>query len=90
MVMQPVLLPKWNKVWMSSFRCICTVHVSICQNLPYSDTSRILVDGLSYYTVVYGLNCRRLKDGVAVHQGVQWIKMKDHVMYIHYIGAGYE
>ena len=55
-----------------------------------SDMSRILAEGLNHYTVVYGLNCRRLRDNVVVHHSVQWKTMEDCFEDICNIGAGYE
>ena len=36
------------------------------------DMSSISVEGSTHYTVVYGLNCRKQKDSVMGHWGVQW------------------
>ena len=55
-----------------------------------SDMSRILAEGLSHYTVVYCLNCRRLKGSVVGHPSTQWKMMEDCFRDIHNIGAGYE
>ena len=55
-----------------------------------SNMSRISVEGLNHYTVVYGLNCRRLKDSIAVHQTAQWETMEDCFSDICNIGVGYK
>ena len=36
-----------------------------------SDMSRISVEDLNHYAMVYGLNCRKLKDIIAGHQSAQ-------------------
>ena len=54
------------------------------------DMSRILTEGLNHYTVVYGLNCGRLKDSVVGHQSTQWKIMEDCFRDICNIGAGCE
>ena len=40
-----------------------------------SDMSSISAEGTSHYAIVYGLNCRKLKDIMAGHQNVQWKMM---------------
>ena len=55
-----------------------------------SDMSKIFADGLNHYKVVYGLNCRRLKDSVVGQQSKQSKKMKGCFRDIHNIVAGYE
>ena len=55
-----------------------------------TDMYRILVRGLNHYTVVYGLNCRWLKDSVVGHQSIQWKTMEDCFRDIHNTVAGYE
>ena len=55
-----------------------------------SHMSRILVEGLNHYTVVYGLNCRRLKDSVAGHWNMQWKTMEDCFRNIYISSTGYE
>ena len=50
--------------------------------------SHILAQGLNHYTVVYGLNCRMLKDSVVGHQSVQWKTIEDCFRDFHFIGAG--
>ena len=42
-----------------------------------SDLSTILAEDLNHYTVVYGLNGRRLQNSVVEHQSMQWKKMED-------------
>ena len=54
------------------------------------DMSRILVEGLNLYTVVYGLNGRRLKNSAVVHWSTQGKMMEDCFRDICNIGAGYE
>ena len=54
------------------------------------DLSKILAEGLNHYTVVYGLNCRRLKDSVVRHQSAQWKMMEDFFRDICNNGAWYE
>ena len=41
-----------------------------------SDISSISVEGINHYALVYGLNCRKLKDGVVGHWSIQWRTMK--------------
>ena len=55
-----------------------------------SDMSRISPKGLNHYAVVYGLNCRRLKDSVLGHKGRQWKIMEDCLRDICFTCAGYE
>ena len=55
-----------------------------------SDMSGISAEGRSHYTVVYGLNCRRLKNSAAEHWRTQWKMIEDCFRDIHNIGAGYE
>ena len=57
---------------------------------PTLDMSRVSAEGLSYYTVLYGLNYRWLKDSAVVHQSVQWKTMEDCFRDIHNIGVGYK
>ena len=52
--------------------------------------SRIWAEGLNHYTVVYGLNCRRLKDSVVGHWNMQCKTMGYCFRDIHTIGAGYQ
>ena len=52
--------------------------------------SRILEEGLNHYTVVYGQNCRLLKESVVGHQSVHWKMMENCFRDIHNIGVGYE
>ena len=49
-------------------------HVSELLSKIYhtSEMSRISVEGINHYPVVYGLNHRRLKDSVAGHRSTQW------------------
>ena len=64
-------------------------HVSEFLSKIYhtSDMSRISVEGLNHYTVVYGLNCRRLKDSVVSHWSMQWKTMENCLKDISTIGA---
>ena len=71
MVMQPRLSSEWKEVWMSSLMNTCTVQVSSCLKYTTLQMSRILVEGLNQYAVVYGLNCRKLKNSITVHQSTQ-------------------
>ena len=68
------------------------VHTSEhLSNIYYtSDMSRISGDGLNHYTVVYGLNYRRLKDSVVGHHSTQWKMMEDCSRDICNIDAEYE
>ena len=52
--------------------------------------SRISSEGTNYYAVVYGLNCRKLKDNMTGHRGTQWKIMEECLKDIHNIGMGYE
>ena len=74
---EPSLLPNWNKTGMNSLTSICATQVGLCQKITiHSDISSTLMEGLNHYTVVYGLNCRRLKDSVAGHWNMQWKKWR--------------
>ena len=53
------------------------------------DMSEILVEGLSHYTVVYGLNSHKLKDKVAGHWSKYCMAMGDCFIYIYAVGARY-
>ena len=37
-----------------------------------SDISKISAEGTNHYQVVYGLNCRKLKDSMAGYRSAQW------------------
>ena len=55
-----------------------------------SNMSKILAGGLKHYAVVFGLDCRRLKDSVVGHQSMQWKMIEDCFRDICNFGAGYE
>ena len=55
-----------------------------------SDMSSISAMGTNHYAVVYGLNCRKLKDSISGHWSVQWMTMEECFRDICNIGAGYE
>ena len=55
-----------------------------------SDMSRISAKDTNYYAVVYGLNCRKIKDSVVGHWRTQWKMMEECFRDIHNIGAGYK
>ena len=42
-----------------------------------SDMSGITTKGTNHYAVVYGLNCRKLKDSVVGHKSAQWKMMEE-------------
>ena len=54
------------------------------------DMSQILPEGLSHYTVVYGLNSYNLKDEVVGHQSAYWRTMEDCLRDICTVCAIYE
>ena len=54
------------------------------------DMTRFSVEGSDHYAVVYGLNCRKLKDSMVGHQGTQWKTMEECFRNICNIGTGYE
>ena len=55
-----------------------------------SDISRILAEGIYHYTMLYGLNSKRLKDSVVGHYSLQWKTMEEYVRHIWNIGVSYE
>ena len=55
-----------------------------------SDMSRISVKGTKHYAVVYGLNCRKLKNSVAGHRSAQWKMIEECFRDICNISVGYE
>ena len=67
--------------------CVNELLSKVCH---ISDMSEISVEGLNQYTMVYGLNCIRLKDSVAKHWSVWGKKMEDCFKDICDIVAGYE
>ena len=69
------------------FDCACEF---LSKNYHTSVMSRILAEGLNHYTVVYDLNCRRLKYSVVGNQGAQWRVMEDCFRDICNIDAWYE
>ena len=54
------------------------------------DMSQISAENLNHYTVVYGLTCRRLEDGVAGHWDTHWRSMKDCFRDICALDASYK
>ena len=52
--------------------------------------SRISAEDTNHYAVVYGLNCRKLKDSVAGHKSAQWKTMEKCFRDICNINVGYE
>ena len=55
-----------------------------------SDMSEIGAEGLNQFTVMYDLNCRKLKDIVELHQNAHWKSMEDCFSDICTFGAGYK
>ena len=55
-----------------------------------SDMSSISVEGNNHYVVVYGINCRKLKDSIMESQSVQWRTMEECFRDSCNISAGYE
>ena len=55
-----------------------------------SDMAGTSVEGTSHYTVVYGLNCRKLKDSMAGHGSAQWRTMEEYFRDICNSGVGYK
>ena len=52
--------------------------------------SRISAEGTNHYAVVYGLNCRKLKDRVVGHRSAQWKMMEEWLRDICNTNVGYE
>ena len=52
--------------------------------------SRIPAEGTNHYVVVYGLNCKKLKDNIAGHRSTQWKKMEECFRDICNIGTVYK
>ena len=67
-------------------------HVSELLSKTYfaSDMSSILVEGTKHYAVVYGFNCRELKDSTVGHWSVQQKMMEECFRDINNINAEYE
>ena len=55
-----------------------------------SDMSRISAEGANHYAVVYGLNCRKLKDNMAGHRSELWNMMEECFRDICNIDVGYK
>ena len=55
-----------------------------------TDMSQIAPESFSSYTVVYGLNSKKMKDKIVGHQSTYWNSMEDCFSDIHIFGAGYE
>ena len=55
-----------------------------------SDLPQILLKGLNHYTIVYGLDSRKIRKSIVGHWNVQWRSMEDYFRDIHAFGAGYE
>ena len=53
------------------------------------DMSRISAEGTNHYALVYGLNCKKLKDGMAEHRSAQWKMMEECFRDTHNIHTGY-
>ena len=81
-VMPSRLLDIYHKIWMKYLKCIHTLQVS-CH---VSNFSR----GLSHYTIVHGLHCRKLKDSVGGYWSAHWKSMEDCFRDICTFGAGYD
>ena len=54
------------------------------------DMSRISAEGTNHYAVVYGRNCRKLKDSMMGHQSKQSKTMEECFRNICNVGVGYE
>ena len=57
---------------MTCSKCIYTIRASSYQKPTTPEMSLISVKSLKHYNVMYGLNSRKLREGVLGHQSVQW------------------
>ena len=55
-----------------------------------SDMPRVSAEGTIHYAVVYGLNCRKLKDSMAGHRHALWKMMEECFRDICNIDVGYQ
>ena len=52
--------------------------------------SKITAEGLNHYTMVYGLNSRKLRKSVVGHHSVLWRSIEDCFREFHAFDVGYE
>ena len=55
-----------------------------------SNMPRISAEDTNHNAVVYGLNCRKLKDSMARHGSAQWKKVEECFRDMHNISVGYK
>ena len=80
-----------NKVWMSFlmtiYNCVSELLLKIYH---ISDLFRFSAEVPNHYAVVYGLNCKKLKDSMAGHWSAQWKMREEYFRDICNISMGSE